>query len=48
MVAGQTGSPLVVTGKEVVGGGQVVTNAGLSEIVSEILIKSEVEVNCGT
>lgn len=48
MVAGQIGCPLVVTGKEVVGGGHVGTNAGLSEIVSELLIKSEVKVDCGT
>lgn len=48
MVAGQIGCPLVVTSKKMVGGGHMVTNAGLSEIVSEILIKSEVEVDCGT
>lgn len=37
-----------MTVKEVVGGVHVVTNAGFSQIVSEILIKSEVEVDCGT
>lgn len=37
LVAGQIGCPWVVTGKEVGRRGHVVTNAALSEMVSEIL-----------